>query len=276
MRLHDQLLGTTHHTAFDRWWDHAKDNYVRWAGDDAVGIDLYYDPVVDEHVGTGPIGLIAPAWYLAPQRREVAEAGWRFGALLSGALGDGPVAGLDNPQLGVMLAQLAGEFADEATKARIWAAADEHFEPTWDVDAGEFTLGFGLGEDHPRGQWNARAMAGWICTPGAWSAVFNQPNLAKFDEPTVVGVDFPRVALAEASWSDGALVLAAVPQRPSGRDDRTTVRVTNLGSRGAAGWTAATADGRVTALGADGGGDLVVELTCDGRPVTVSAPAPPG
>lgn len=232
--------------------------------------------MVDEHVGNGPGGLIAPAWYLAPQRPEVAEAGWRFGALLSGALGDGPVAGLDNPQLGVMLTQLAGEFADEATKARIWAAADEHFEPTWDVDAGELTFGFGLGEEHPRGQWNARAMAGWVCTPGAWSDVFNRPNLAKFDEPTVVGVDFPRVALSEASWADGALVLAAAPQRPSGRDDRTWVRVTNLGGRPVEGWTVTRADGSQAGAVVVGDGDLVVELTCDGRPVTVSAPAPPG
>ena len=38
-------------------------------------MDLYYDPVVDEHVSS-PMGLIAPVWYLAPQRREIAESAW--------------------------------------------------------------------------------------------------------------------------------------------------------------------------------------------------------
>lgn len=41
------------------------------------------------------MGLIAPGWYLAPQRREVAEAAWTLVATLLGALGDGPIFGLD-------------------------------------------------------------------------------------------------------------------------------------------------------------------------------------
>ena len=38
-------------------------------------MDLYYDPIVDEHVSS-PMGLIAPVWYLAPQQREIAESAW--------------------------------------------------------------------------------------------------------------------------------------------------------------------------------------------------------
>ena len=226
--------------------------------------------MVEEHVGHGPVGLIAPGWYLAPQRREVADAAWSFGALLSGAAGDGPVALLDNPALGVMLVQLAGEFADESTKARIWAAADEHFEPTWSADRGEFTFGFGLGEEHPRGQWNARAMAGWVCTPGAWSDVFNTPNLAKFDEPTVVGVDFPRVALREAAWDGASLLIAASPQNAAVRDSRTTMRVTGTDPGD---WVATRPDGDVVALGRDAAGDLVLELVVDDRTVVVGPSA---
>src|SRR2546430_1172924 len=123
------MFGTDHHTAFDAWWEYARDNYVSWSpAGTAAAIDLYYDPVVDEHV-----------------------------------------------------------------------------LPTWVRDAGEFTFGFGLGEEHPRGQWNARAMAGWVCTTGAWSDVFNRPNLAKFEQPTVVDVDFPRVAMSAARWDGTAL-----------------------------------------------------------------------
>lgn len=215
---------------------------------------------MEEHVGHGPVGLIAPGWYLAPQRREVAESAWGFGAMLSGAAGDGPVGLLDQTPLGVMLVQLAGEFADGSTKARIWAAADEHFEPTWAADSGEFTFGFGLGEEHPRGQWNARAMAGWVCTPGAWSDVFNRPNLTKFAEPTVVGVDFPRVALREAAWDGASLRLAASPQNASVRGTRTSMRVTNAA---AGDWTVVRPDGERVALTRDAAGDLLVELVVD-------------
>jgi hypothetical protein len=169
-----------------------------------------------------------------------------------------------------MLAQLAGEFADESTKARIWAAADEHFEPTFAPDSGEFTFGFGLGEEHPRGQWNARAMAGWVCTPGAWSDVFNRPNLTKFSEPTVVGVDFPRVAMREARWDGTSLRLAASPQNASVRGTRTTARVTNTSGD----WVAIRPDGERAALVRDAGGELVVDLTVDDRTVTLLASGP--
>ena len=222
--------------------------------------------MVDEHVGRGPIGVLAPGWYLAPQRRDVAEAGWRLGAMLTGALGDGPVMGMANPPAAVMVVQLAGEFASAEVKARIWAAADDYFEPTWDRDAGEFTFGFGLGEDHPRGQWNARAMAGWVATEGAWSSVFNEPDLAKFAAPTAEGVDFPRVALSVARWDGEALHLAAHPQNASVRDTRTTVRVVNVDH--SAGWVVTRPDGETVALDQDDAA-LAVELIVDNHPVRV-------
>ncbi len=100
------------------------DNTFSWEGDKPVDLDLYYDPVLDEHVGNGPIGIIAPTWYFATQRRAVAEAGWQMTAMLSGALGGEPLSGFDNPDRTTMLLQVAGEFADPATKKRIWEAAE--------------------------------------------------------------------------------------------------------------------------------------------------------
>jgi len=131
----------------------------------------------------------------------------------------------------------------------------------WNRDAGEFTFGFGLGEEHPRGQWNARAMAGWVCTTGAWSDVFNQPNLAKFDQPTVVDVDFPRVSLSVARWDGAALHLAASPQNTSVRGTRSTVRLTNLGDA-AGSWALVRPDGEDVPIAPDG----TVELTVDDAP----------
>ena len=179
------------------------------------------------------MGLIAPGWYLAPQRREVAEAAFTMVATLLGALGDGPIFGLDDPQAGPTLLLQAGEFAAPEVKAKLWDAADDQADPDWNTQRGEFTLGFGLDEPHPRGQLNARAMAGWVCRPGAWSAIFNEPNLDKFEEPTASGVDFPRIALSEARWDGTALHLAAHPQNDDVSDTATEVTVTGLPSDGA-------------------------------------------
>ena len=225
-------------------------------------MDLYYDPVVDEHVGNGPSGLIAPIWYFAPQRRDVARAGWEMVATFTGLFGDGPITGLDDPAMAAMLLQAAGEFADPEVTTRLWAAADQHIEPTWDLERGEFTLGFGLNEAHPRGQLNARTMAGWVCTEGAWARIFNEPNLAKFDEPTVSGVDFPRIALSEARWDGNALHLAAHPQNPAVAGRVTEVSIMNLP---AGSWTLTQPDGTTQAL-QDVDGMLVARLTADNQP----------
>lgn len=212
------------------------------------------------------MGVVVPAWYFAPQRPAVASAGWRTAAMVFGVDGDGPIRGLDNPSSAAMLLQIAGEFADPQTKARIWAAADEFVQPTWDHAAGEFTLGFRLNEVHPRGQLNARAMAGWVCTPGAWSRIFNAPNLDKFEQPTVVGVDFPRVALSEARWDGEALHLAAHPQNADVLGIRTHVTIVNVGSASA--WRMTRANGEQVALPvADE--RVIVELVVDDQAVVI-------
>jgi hypothetical protein len=222
------MFDTNHHSAFEKWWGYASENYVSWNDDKAVAIDLYYDPVVDEHVLHGPMGIIAPAWYFAPQKNEVAEAGWQTVAGASGVFGDGPISGLSDPGSATMLLQLAGEFAEPSIKQRLWEAAEEHIEPNWDYSRGEFTLGLHLNEAHPRGQLNARMMAGWVCTQGAWSRIFNEPNLDKFNEPTIEGVDFPRVALSEARWDGKTLHVAAHPQNTDVKDIVTTLKLTNI------------------------------------------------
>jgi len=260
-------MGTAHHSAFDAWWEYAKDNYVSWKDGRPIAVDLYYDPVVDEHVGRGPMGIIAPAWYFAPQRPDVAQMGWQTMAAMTGLLDGGPIAGLDDPGTAVMLLQLAGEFADERTKARLWEAAEHHIEPTWDQERGEFTLGLKLNEQYPRGQWNARGMAGWVCTTGAWSRIFNEPNLGKFSEPTVEGVDFPRIALSEARWDGHALHLAAHPQSDAVTGSWTQMRISNLPVGGR--WQLTGAQGSVADLEATAG-QVEVTLLADNRPFVLS------
>jgi hypothetical protein len=212
------------------------------------------------------MGITIPAWYFAPQKNQLARAGWDTVAAVSGVLGDGPITGLNDPGNATMLLQLAGEFADEQTKKRLWDAAESHIEPTWDRGRGEFTLGLKLNEPHPRGQWNARMMAGWVCTQGAWSRIFNEPNFSKFDEPTIEGVDFPRIALSEANWDGNALHLAAHPQNDQARGTVTAARLTNIGST--QGWVLIQPDGKKVVL--KGEADHVpFELNADNQRVVI-------
>ena len=240
---------------------------MTWEGDKPVALDLYYDPVIDHHHLRSPMGLTLPGWYLAPQRREVAEVGWDLSAELHGVSRE-RLVGLEDPMASVALLQLAGEFGDAKLFERLSDAVDEFAEPTWDEDLGEFSYGFGLGEPHPRGQLNARAAAARACSPGAWSRVFNESNAARFAEPTVVGVDFPSVALSRAFWDAerGELHVTAVPQNESLRGAPTRFRVTNV--RDASGWTMTAQGGEATPLPSEGG-DLVVETRVDGTPLVV-------
>jgi len=240
---------------------------VSWDGTTPAGLDLYYDPTVDEHVLHGPMGVVIPAWYFAPQVPEVAQAGWNIASALWGVHGQDPIPGLDDPSRAAMLLQIAGEFADPTTKARIWSAAEPHIEPRRDQERGEFTLGFGLDEPHPRGQLNARAMAGWVCTEGAWSQIFNEPNLAKFDEPVAEGVDFPSFALCDAHWDGRSLNLAAVAQNRTMSGQSTRLDVRNLPPGG--GWVLDRGRGEVISLRVENG-MATVDLVADGSPVRIT------
>jgi len=228
-------------------------------------MDLYYDPVVDEHVSS-PMGLMAPVWYLAPQRPGVARSAWELAVTVAGLDGDHPPTPeapglLADPGFASLLALQTAEFDDGTVKDRIWAVLDGLHEPTVDDDLGEHVYGFGLGEPHPRGQLNARVMAGWACTPGAWSRIFTQPADDRFDEPTVVGVDFPDVALSEARWDGTALHLVGRARNASLAGGRTSLSVTGLPADGT--WALVRPDGTVEPVDVAGGWGSF-DLTVDG------------
>ena len=86
-------------------------------------MDLYYDPIADEHLPS-PAGLIAPIWYMAPQRRDFAETAWIAAASMSGLFGDGDLLGLDDPRWSVMLAWHTGEFRGEDSPVTRVSAQD--------------------------------------------------------------------------------------------------------------------------------------------------------
>ena len=174
------------------------------------------------------MGIITPVWYFAPQKREIAEIGWETLAHFYGVQDGGTISGLDNPEKAVMLLQLAGEFCSPSIKKQVWDAAEEYIEPTWDRESGEFYLGLRLGERYPRGQWNARMMAGWVCEKKDWFKIFNEPNLKKFSEPTIEGLDFPNYALSEARWEKNLLYLRVRAKNKKLRNIKTKMKLVNV------------------------------------------------
>lgn len=222
-------------------------------------MDLYYDPVVDEHVSS-PMGLMAPVWYLAPQRPDIARSAWELAIQLTGLDGTAEPSGLNDPGFASLLAMQTGEFDDGSVRERLWQALDKTHQPTWDRDRGEFTFGFGLDEPHPRGQLNARAMAGWVCTPGAWSRIFTGTSDSRFSQPTICGVDFPDVALSEARWDGSALYLAAQPRNSSMTNTRTSIQIEALPPNRS--WTLVRPDGSTQMI--EPATTTQLEVTVDG------------
>lgn len=171
------------------------------------------------------------AVYLAPQKPHVAELIFRAGAERLGWTTDAPLREpRGNPRFTLWGLILAREFGDDAICDKLDAHCEAHHEPAWDVAAGEFTWGFGLEEPHPRGQFNATRMMADALSEGAWRRLFNEPDLRKFNEPTVYGVDFPTVCLSQACYdaNRGRLVIATDAGLLHAAGRSTSFRVTNV------------------------------------------------
>lgn len=126
----------------------------------------------------------------------------------------------------------AKEYGDNALFAKLKAHAEANYEPVWDEATGEFTWRFGLDEKYPRGQFNAQAALAETVSEGAWTRLFAKPNLRKFVEPTVTGVDFPNVCLSQAYYDVDrrSLIIASDKGVPAAAGKPTTFRVTNVDS----------------------------------------------
>ncbi len=181
---------------------------------------FYYDPQIDIHHRLPVRAATASCFYSAPQTPEdsrrlfdaaVASAGFDRDPLPEFAERRGPAVAL----------ALAREWRLEALEVRLAEAIEARFEPTWDRERAEFTWGLGLGEPHPRGQYNAFLATAEAVAPGAWARLSEAP-LAPC--PQVVGVDFPRVALRRARWEGDALELDLDVPRPA-PDERTRFEV---------------------------------------------------
>ena len=210
-------------------------------------VTLYYDPLLDVHHKLPVMVAVINALYLAPQRPDEARRLFDAGLGMLGAIGDGPPTVVGERSTGVGLL-LAKEWGLDVTADRLAAGAEASYEPTW--DRAEFTWGFGLGEEHPRGQFNAIMAAAEATSAGAWTALTTEAPPSLPGE--VVGVDFPTVAMRAAEWRDGRLHLTAAALD----DAPTSWRITGLDDPSR--WTAA-AIGDVPVETRVAGADLVIE-----------------
>ncbi len=216
-------------------------------------VTLYYDPLLDVHHKLPVMVSVINALYLAPQRPDDARRLFDAGLGMLGALGDGSPTVIGERLTGVGLL-LAREWGIDETAARLAAGAETTYEPSWNRERGEFTWGFGLREEHPRGQFNAIMAAAEAVTPGAWTDLAS--TAPPWPSAEVVGVDFPIVSLRQAAWLDGVLHLSTSPMNDAVVGTPTSWRVSGLDDP--ARWTVLTS-GDVPVSTRIEAGDLVVE-----------------
>ena len=170
---------------------------------------FYYDPMLDVHHRLPVAAALTTSFYAAPQEpddaRRLFEAGYR-----SIGLGGEPQLPLEPSRAVGSSLVLAREWGLDDLADRLERAIDASYQPTWNVERGEFTWGLGLDEPHPRGQFNAFLAAGDAAGLGMWTRLFEAP----LDRcPQLVGVDFPTMAFTRAEWVDGNLRLRLAPLR---------------------------------------------------------------
>ena len=183
---------------------------------------FYYDPSIDHHhrLPVGFVGLFT-AYYLATLEPD--DARMIFDAVAARA-GQGPRGT-------AMTLHLAREWGLHDIAEIVNASADERLQPQPDPHLGEFTWGFNLNEEHPRGQYNAAMAAAEAMSEGAWSRLARVTSIERFAQPTVEGVDYPDVVLRQAWWdAEQRQLIVETDARPAAEHGQpTTFRVTNLG-----------------------------------------------
>ena len=238
LKLYDATKGTSLQNPYDDWCEYAQRHYMGLTRRGELDwFAMYYDPIKRE-AATLPEGLtgymslvILP--YVLPQQPEW---GQRLYELSMRSLGwSNPRARLNqfhpDPRWLSVGYLIAKELGDSTTADRLAAVIEREFEPRFfGEDDSRFGYFFGWGEEWPRGQQSALLMAGDLTTPGSWSKPFNEPNLTKFTEPTVEGVDFPTLGISTAHNLPGAgeLHVSTYAATPAARRTPTTWRVTQL------------------------------------------------
>lgn len=235
LQLSDTLTSASNHWVYHEWVDYAQKNYMhRKKNGELDWLAMYYDPLIDYQHRAGDVGFagLMTTWYMLPQKQELATRLYELGAAeFSWNNPRVAVPEVMDPRLWILGYCLATELGDDLTAARLRDAFHQAAEPRhFGDDDDEFGFFFGFGEDWPRGQLSALLMMTEVGGVGAWQDIYNSPNLAKYGEPTVEGVDFPALGIAQ-SWNDlqhGMLQVSTYAASSSRRGEATMYRVTQL------------------------------------------------
>jgi hypothetical protein len=238
------MYGSRTFWAFEQWYAYAKQHYMSSPdGRPPQWLTFCYDPIINlNHKPTVVLSWLWWAFFLLPNDREMARlffAATKEHFLVERDDGSAfvrlvPGVELDEPWSTIRALCIANELGDAEVARKLRAHAEARYEPTWDRVAGEFYYLFGLREPYPRGQYNAVIMMSEVGDAGTWWRLFNEPNLKKFEEPTVHGVDYPRMGLSQAYYDrqQRTLVLRTYPIEQSAIGSSTSFRVKNLARPG--------------------------------------------
>jgi hypothetical protein len=162
----------------------------------------------------------------------------------------------------------AHELGDTELYERLKLYVDTAWEPKH--GDGEFGYHFNLGEAWPRGIINHILGFSAAGGPGSTARMYNEPNLKKFEQPTLSGVDYPNLTVRQAWYDEGSRRLAVTVcagQDASPVGAPTTLTVSNLGGGG----MRVILDGAETTAFTDrGNGTIVIDTTIGEHTVVVS------
>lgn len=238
LQLYDALHQKRTQWVFERWIEYARKHYMgRDRKGDLAWFAFYYDPLERSMCtlrdDVGAYAALAVTMYVLPRDRAfgtelyemaVRKLGWNDPAK--------PLLQLHpDPRFLALGLITARELGDTVTEAHLRQRAEASFEPKFfGPDDDCFGWWFNFGESWPRGQLSSLMVLSELGEPGAWSRVFNQPNLSKFSAPTVSGVDYPTLGICQC-WNDveqGALWVETYCATRARRGDATTWRVGGL------------------------------------------------
>ena len=201
LKLYDAIFEKQTHELYPEWIKHTKDKYYGFDSSGALEwTPIYYDPLIDHVHAAGPSNGLTIAFYMMPQEPNFAEYLYRTAVKKLGWDNiNKKIKMKPEPRFMALGLACAKEFGDLTVEKRLREFSEQNFEPKW---FGENDLHFGysfnLREKWPRGQWSALAMMAEVGEKGAWSNLFRNPNLEKFNAPTLTGVDFPDLLVTQA------------------------------------------------------------------------------
>ena len=232
-QLYDALFDKQTHDVYQVWLEHTKDKY--YVFDSAGALEqttFYYDPLIEHFQRAGANFGLALSFYTMPQEPMFGE--FLYHAAVKAMSWDDPsqpIMALPDPRFIALGLAVSKEFGDYATYAKLRTFAENNFEPKFfGDDGGEFGFYFGFGENYPRGQLSALAICAEIGDEGAWRKLFREPNMAKFSEPTVAGIDYPALGVAQAhnDKASGVLHLDIFAGSQARLGQETNFRITTL------------------------------------------------